>query len=358
MVDLAEILRRHWPAYQAKYRWRILPSHTHLVDSVLSCRTPALGGELYRCKHCEQDHYAYHSCNHRACPKCGHHEATAWIQKQKARLLPVPYFLVTFTVPPRLKAMMYCQQKLLYGLFFQETSGTLQDIALDPKHLGGQLGLLGLLQTWTRDLRYHPHIHYLVPAGALTEDGSRWIRPASADYFLPEKVLAMRFRNRLRQRLRQDYPELLETLGPEIWTRDWVADVQPVGRGEGALKYLSAYLYKTAITAQRLLACDEHSVTFSYRDRDTAKWLRCQLSAEDFLTRLLQHVLPEGFQRVRYYGWLAPASKKRWQTILALLDWKPPQPIEPEPLPPPLCPRCHKPMELIEELPRPPPDSS
>lgn len=355
MVDLAEIFRRHWPDYQAKFGAKILPSHQRLAQAILSCRTPALGGQHYRCEDCGQEHFAYHSCNHRACPKCGHHEATAWIANQKASLLPVPYYLITFTVPAQLRPLIRHQQKLWYELLFAHSSATLQEVAMRPKYLGATLGLLGILQTWTRDLRFHPHLHYLVPAGGITEDALRWLRPKNAGYFLPQPVLAARFRNRLRVALRRQHPQLLVLIPAQVWRIPWVVDVQEVGRGETALRYLSAYIYKTAITAQRLVACDDQGVSFTYRDRNTGTWKPVWLTAQRFLHRFLQHVLPKGFQRVRYYGWRSPAAKKRWQTILALLDWKPPLPLRPEPVPAPICPKCHIPMLLITRLPRAPP---
>ena len=352
MVELAEIFRRHWPAYEQKYGSRLLPSHRRAVSAILHCRTQALGGHLYRCEPCALDHYVYHSCNHRACPKCGHQQATAWIQKQKAYLLPAAYFLVTFTVPAQLRRFFRSAQKFWYEFLFRQSSGTLADVASRQKYLGGQLGMMGILQTWTRDLRYHPHVHYLVPGIGLSLDGHRCVRTGSADYLLPEKVLAARFRNRFRRHLSHHHPELFKAIPAKVWKLQWVVDVLAVGSGEAALKYLSAYTYKTAITGQRLLASDEHSVSFRYRDADTGQWQTCQLPGERFMHRFLQHILPRGFQRVRYYGWRSPAAHQRWEKILGLLSWKPPLPSKPPPLGPQQCPRCAGPMTWLGRLPR------
>jgi hypothetical protein len=355
MISLAEILRRHWPAYEKKFGGRILTSHRRAVAALLRCRTAALGGQLYRCAQCGQDHYAYHSCNHRACPQCGHHDATAWLARQKTLLLPVPYFLLTFTLPGLLRAAVRSHQKLCYSLFFAQSAAALADIAADPKHWGVQLGLLGVLQTWTRQLRYHLHVHFLVPGGGLSHDQLRWLRVPNAQFFLPQQVLAARLRTRFKQALQQKDPKLFLSIPRQVWTQKWVVDVLPVGGGESALKYLSAYIYKTAITAQRLIACDEGTVTFRYRENTSGQWKLCRLSGEAFLQRFLQHILPAGFQRVRYFGWLAPAASKRRARILALLDWKAPPFVPPPPLPPPECPRCQKPMRLVGSLPRAPP---
>lgn len=366
MVPLAEVLRRHWPAYERKFGARLLPSHRRAVAAILSCRTPALGGQHYRCE-CGQEHFGYHSCNHRACPRCGHANTTEWLERQRRRLLPLPYYLVTFTVPEALRPIIRSHQKVLYALLLRESAGALQDVARDHKDLGAELGMLSVLQTWTRDLRYHPHVHCVVPGGGLSADGRRWVRPKRPDYFLPQKVLARRFGTRLKQALQRNQPQLFLQIPRAVWSLNWVADVQPVGSGEPVLKYLAAYVYRTAMSAERILADDGTRVTFGWRDNQ-GRNRATRLAAESFLHRFLQHVLPRGFQRVRYFGWLSPAAKARFERIAALLDWRAPLP---QPLPrgigriippgetlnpqPVLCPRCHKPMQFIGRLPRAPP---
>ena len=353
MIPLAAVLRRHWPAYERQYRARLLPSHRRAVAALLSCRTPALGGQLYRCG-CGQEHYAYHSCNHRACPRCGHADATEWLDRQRRKLLPVPYYLVTFTVPAQLRPVIRSHQKDLYPLLLRESAGTLRDIARDHKDLGAQIGLLAVLQTWTRDLRYHPHVHCVVPGGGLSPDRLRWVSPKREGYFLPQTVLARRFRTRLRQALRQHHPQLYVQIPRTAWALDWVADVQPVGTGEPALKYLAAYVYRTALSAERILTDDGQTITFAYRDNQGRPGT-VRLSPERFLHRFLQHVLPRGLQRIRHFGFLSAAATAQWQRVLALLDWKPLPRILPPPRPQPLCPTCQKPMALIGRLARAPP---
>lgn len=356
MIPLAEVLRRHWPAYERKFGARLLPSHRRAVAALLSCRTPALGGQRYQCA-CGKQHFAYHSCNHRACPRCGHADATAWLERQRRRLLPVPYYLVTFTVPEALRALIRSHQKRCYPRLLRESAGALADVARDHKDLGAQLGLLAVLQTWTRDLRYHPHVHCLVPGGGLSADHLRWVRPKVPDYFLPQAVLAARFRSRLKAALQRKQPQLYRQLPAAVWRQSWVADVQPVGRGESALKYLAAYVYRTALSAQRILADDGRHVTFAWRDnRGNPRTTR--LAAEAFLHRYLQHVLPKGLPRIRYFGWLSAAAKAKFERIAALLDWRAPALGVPAPLPPPLCPCCKKPMTRIGRLPRAPPGHS
>ena len=178
MIPLAEVLRRHWPAYERQFGADILPSHRRAVQCILACRTRALGGELYRCPDCGTDHFVFHSCNHRACPQCGNADATDWIEHQKLKLLPVPYYLVTFTVPEGLRAWLRSNQKLGYALLLRESAETLQDVARQPKYLGAQLEALSVLHTWGRQLQYHPHVHCVVPRSEERRVGkecrSRW----------------------------------------------------------------------------------------------------------------------------------------------------------------------------------------
>ena len=355
MPTLAEILRRHWPAYRAKFGNKIPSAHRAAVRAILSCRTAERGGQLFACD-CGAFHFAYHSCGHRACHQCGHGDAKDWAQRQENKLLPVPYFLVTFTVPEELRAAIRARPQELYAALFAHSAGALADVALSK--LGVELGCTGVLHTWTRQLLYHPHVHYLGPGGGLTPDGLRWKRVRDPQFFLPTQVLAARFKNRLRRWLEaEQQQQLLKTIPARAWKQEWVVDVQPVGRGHTALRYLAAYVQKTALSASRLVACDERTVTFTHQDRATGQTRALRLSGQEFLRRFLQHVLPTGFPRVRHFGWLSPAAKKRWQRIHALLDWKPAAPPEAAAAPcwAPECPRCQKPMRLLGTLARSPP---
>jgi hypothetical protein len=354
VIPLAAVLRRHWPAYQRQFSRQILPSHRRAVQAILECRTRALGGEVYRCGDCQQDHFVYHSCNHRACPQCGQAAATEWIEQQKRKLLPVPYYLITFTVPEGLRPWLRSHQKKGYAGLLRESAGALQDVAGRPKYLGAQIGCLSVLHTWGRQLQYHPHVHCVVPAGGLRADGLRWLRPKSPDFFLPQSVLAARFRNRLKQSLRKQQPAAFPQIPASVWRQQWVVDVQPVGSGETALKYLSAYVSRTALGNQRILRDEHGKITFKYKASGERSWRTLTVTASEFLRRFLQHVLPKSFQRVRYYGWLGPAAQVRWQRILALLDWQPPARVVTR-QPQPLCPRCGRPLCWLGTLERAPP---
>ena len=186
-LELGEIFRQYGPAYRERYGDTLPPSHRTVMRAIEQCRTEALGGQLYACPNCGHLEYRYHSCRNRHCPKCQQAQTQAWLQVQQDLLLPVPYFLLTFTLPAELRPFARHQPQLVYDLLFRASAAATQQLARDPRFLGGQIGLVGVLHTWTRDLRYHPHIHYLVPAGGLAEDGLTW-HTAQREFFLPVKA--------------------------------------------------------------------------------------------------------------------------------------------------------------------------
>ena len=351
-TTLAEILRRHWPAYVARHG-TILPSHHAAAGAILSCHTPERGGSLYQCE-CGNLHFAYHGCGHRACPQCGHREAQEWLERQTARLLPVTYHLVTFTVPEQLRQIIRSNQRLMLDILFKESAATMQDIA--GTRLRGKLGLLGALHTWSRRLVYHPHIHYIVPGVVLRKDGIL-VTPKDPDYLLCVNVLSVRMRTRFERALRERDPALFHQIAPPVWRKAWVVHCEPVGRGKEALAYLSRYIYRTAMSTERELAESNGSVTFRYKDSKTREPKTAVLPALAFIAMFLQHVLPKRFRRVRTYGWQSPAASTKFQRIRALLDALPE--FVPATMPKEtvviLCPKCQKPMRLIGNLGRGPP---
>jgi hypothetical protein len=349
-MDLADVFRRHGPAYLRKYGARMPQTHRRAMDAILRCHTPAMGGSLYACDQCGERRFAYHRCAHRVCNQCGYAQSQAWLDQQNTRLLPVGYFLVTFTIPKELRAVFRRHQRLCYDVLFTESARALQDLARQPRFLGGDLGMLGVLHTWTRQLVYHPHIHYLVPAVALSEDGSLSF-PKDPKFLLPVKRLSARFRARLRRSFRERAPELLADIPSKVWRRPWVVHSQFAGRGQQALRYLSRYVYKTALSSARLLTQDDRTVTFRYRDSRTQTDQTLTLSGENFLHRFLQHVLPHGFRRIRTYGWLSPAAHARFEQVCTLLNAAmTPRPTRPSITIAISCPHCHQAMRRLGEV--------
>jgi hypothetical protein len=359
VIELAEIFRQHGPAYRDKFTGRIPASHLQAMAAIEHCRTEALGGHVYHCDVCDEFLYSYHSCKNRHCPKCQNQAGQQWLQKQQALLLPVPYFMVTFTLPEGLRTVAPSHPRQVYDLLFQSSAAALQKLAADPRFVGGQIGFLGVLQTWTRDLAYHPHLHYLVPGGGLSTDGHSWLRARNA-FFVHVKPLSRLFRTKFRAALTQ--AGLAEQVPPQVWRQEWVVHCQPVGTGQAALKYLAPYIFRVALSNRRILKLQDGQVTFRYRDSTTRHWKTRTLPAEEFIRRFLQHVLPKGFQKVRYYGFFSAGQRPRLQQVRQLLGpADPPQstplaqvPSQPAaPTSPPLipCPTCGRPMRRSQTLP-------
>jgi hypothetical protein len=233
MITINAIFRQYGAAYRARSGDRMLPSHRAAMAALEACRTEALGGHVYTCPNCATTRYSYHSCKNRHCPTCQQDSAQAWLEKQQDLLLPVPYFLVTFTLPPALRDLARSHQRQLYSLLFRASAAALQQLARDPRFRGGQIGLLGVLQTWTRDLRFHPHVHYLVPAIGVTATGAI-CRPRNTAFLVPVKALGLLFRAKLCAALRQT--DLYDQVAPDTWRQPWVVDCRPVGSGAAALK--------------------------------------------------------------------------------------------------------------------------
>ena len=306
MIELAEIFRRHGPAYREKYGARMLPGHRRTMQDIESCRTDTLGGHVYRCPHCGRKQYSYHSCKNRHCPKCQGEEAQGWLDRQQQLRLPVPYFLLTFTLPESLRPIARRNQKTIYHLIFRASAEAAQQLALDPRFVGGRIGMIGVLHTWGRNLSYHPHVHYLIPGGGLAEEGESWL-PSRKSFFLPVRALSILYRAKFRDALRG--MNLFEEVPGETWVQDWVVHCQPVGSGVAALKYLAPYIFRVALSNRRLHRLADGQVTFSYRDTGSGDTRYCTLRAEEFIRRFLQHVLPKGFVKVRYYGLFSPGKR-------------------------------------------------
>jgi hypothetical protein len=248
MLEVADIFRLHGPDYRAHFGNQMLPSHHRAMQDIETCRTASLGGQLYYCAHCDEQRYSYHSCKNRHCPKCQNEQANDWLQEQQSLLLPVSYFLVTFTLPAELRALARSNQKTCYNLLFRASAAALQQLALDPKFVGGRLGMVAVLHTWTRQLLYHPHVHFIVTGGALTADG-RW-RSSRKDFLVPVKALSRIFRAKLRDALKKT--ALFAQVETALWRKDWVVHSEPVGSGAQAFQYLAPYIFRVAISNNRI----------------------------------------------------------------------------------------------------------
>jgi hypothetical protein len=317
-VELARILRAAGPEYLRRFGERMPPSHRRALRDLARCRTAELGGSVYDCADCGERHYAYHSCRNRHCPTCQHDRAQAWLERTRARLLPCEHYLLTFTLPAELRALARSRQTLVYDLLLREAAASLQALADDPRWVGGRLAVLAVLHTWSRSLAYHPHVHLLVTAGGLSPDGAAWVKPAHPRFLVPGYMLSQCFRGRVRRALVR--AGLSSEVPPEVWKKGWNVHVQRIGSGEHAALYLSRYVYRVALTNERIERFHEGRVTFRYLDARSGRTRRITLPALDFIARFLQHVLPRGFVKVRAYGLLSPGLREDLDRARALLE--------------------------------------
>jgi hypothetical protein len=295
-----------------------------VLRAIAACRTEVMGGQVSACEACGSEHYCYHSCRNRHCPKCQTRAKEAWLAKQRLQLLPVPYFHVVFTLPHGLNGLIRANARVLYGVLFDAAAKTLQAFADNPKWLGGQMGFTLVLHTWSQTLTHHSHVHGLVTGGALTPTGD-W-KSAKPGFLFPHLALSPVFRgkyldalNILRKDNLLNLPADLTTdvawtaLIKSLYQHDWVVYLKPPLAGpEQVLEYLARYTHRVAISNERLVRVDDKDVVFRYRPSRgcvTHEKKKMRLSHEEFLQRFLIHVLPPGFKRIRHYGLTANRNK-------------------------------------------------
>ena len=302
-MRLSELFHVIGEAYLDRYGDQMPPSHWKALSGILQCRTQVMGGKRYDCPQCKTQQYAYHSCNNRHCPQCGGDKTEGWLKKQLDRLLPVPYFFATFTLPEVFRSIFRSQQKLCYALFFEVSSQTLKEVAVNKRFAGGQIGFEGVLQTWTSTLFYHPHVHYIIPGVGLSQDHKNWIKIKNKKFLVHVDPLSLRFRTLFKKALEKRHPELYSQVPEKVWHQKWVVHCEPAGYGREVIQYLAPYIFRTAMTDQRQLTLhDDRTVSFRYKDNETKKRKTCRLEVMELFRRYLQHVLPHGFVKIRYFG--------------------------------------------------------
>jgi len=315
MLEVADIIRA--VGWEVCARLARTPEQKQALADILHCRTAALGGQVYGCEQCGQVVFSYHSCGNRHCPKCHGQQTERWLEKQRDALLPCPYYLLTFTLPAQLRPIAQSQPKLVYDLLLRAAAASVQTLCADPRWLGAQPALLGVLHTWTRAMLYHPHAHFLVSAGGLSTDGRRWLPAKNPRFLVPVRALSVVFRAKIRDGLQA--AGLKSGVPASVWQKPWVVHARHAGTGQKVLAYLGRYVFRIAITHSRLERLDAGQVTFRYRDNRTQQMIHVQLTAIDFVRRFLQHILPTGLVKVRYFGLASPACRPRHAAALVLL---------------------------------------
>jgi hypothetical protein len=320
MLEVADIVRAEGAAYRQRLGSRMLPSHHQAMRDIEQCRTAALGGHVRHCDACGSEHYSYHSCRNRHCPKCQHKQSLRWLERQRDRALPCPYFFVTFTLPHALHPVARGAQRTVYDAMMRCATQTLLEVAANAKHLGARPGLIAVLHTWRRDLGFHPHVHILCTGGGWSDEEQRWRDVRNPAYFAPQRVLATVFRAKLRDALAQ--APLTDHVAASVWKKRkrWIVDCRYVGNGDHVFEYLSRYVFRTAICNSRLVRFENRHVTFRYRHRQSGETRHMTLHAHAFLRRLLQHVVPRHFVRVRHCGLFASACGSRLEQARRQLE--------------------------------------
>jgi hypothetical protein len=328
-LEVADVFRAHGPAWREAQRGHLSLGQRKVMSAIEQCRSAALGGHVLSCPACDHHEIAYNSCRNRHCPKCQGSAARRWLEARQVDLLPVAYYHVVFTLPAPISDIAYTNKAVIYALLFRIAAETLQTIAADPRHLGARIGMTLVLHTWGSALTHHPHVHGIVPGGGLSPDGQRWVacRPG---FFLPVRVLSRLFRRRFLEALTQAHRAgQLQFYGEHAALADastfadWMAPLRqcewvvyakrPFAGPEAVLAYLARYTHRVAIANSRLIALDEHGVTFKWKDyraKGRTKHKTMTLAADEFMRRFLLHVLPSGFHRIRHYGLIANAGRR------------------------------------------------
>jgi hypothetical protein len=325
-LEVADIFRRHGEAFRQAHAGHLGYVERRIMGAITACRTAVLGGHVEQCDDCGATRIAYNSCRNRHCPKCQGLARAQWLADRQAELLPVPYFHVVFTLPASVAEIAFQNKTIVYAILFRAAAETLATIAADPKHLGAQLGATMVLHTWGQTLQHHPHIHCVVPGGGPSLDGTRWAA-CRRGFFLPVRVLSRLFRRLFLQELQNAFgadklrffsnlanlaePRAFACRLRELRRLDWVVYAKPpFGGPEQVLAYLGRYTHRVAIANSRLISLSDGKVCFRWKDyRADGKTKVMMLAADEFIRRFLLHALPDGFHRIRHYGFLANGGR-------------------------------------------------
>lgn len=318
MTTINEIFKRYATDYIQRFGHTMPRGHLKVINAITACRTSACGLVIYECKSCGKSHKLFRSCGNRHCPTCQNHKTQLWLQRQVQRQLPGHHFMITFTVPQSLRRAIRSHQRKAYCALFTASSETLKAVAANERFVGGNLpGFFGVLHTWGRQLHYHPHIHYIVPGGALSKSNGTW-HASPLHFFAPVKVMSKIFRAKLYDELKG--LDLLKYVDPDLWSQHFIVNCQAVGNCQESVRYLAPYLFKVAISNSRIIKVEDGKVFFRYKKPHSNRWRTMAVDTMEFMRRFLQHVLPTGFMKVRHYGFMNPASSVDLDMVSSLIE--------------------------------------
>jgi hypothetical protein len=345
MNIIQQIFNDHAQGYLQRSTYGGGRTQRKVIEAIQACRSGRCGHHVFACPDCGLQHVANSSCGNRHCPVCQHEKSAQWVYRQQLRLLPCTYFLATFTLPEPLRRLALRYPRVVYDAMFNAAADALKTLEADPRFVGCNVaGFFGVLHTWGRQMQYHPHVHFVIPGGGLSKGRDQWV--AVRGHFLVHvRALSKRFRGQMHAALLE--AGLLAEGPPEVWRSDWVVHCKAVGDGRAVMKYLGAYVMRVAISASRIVAYDGRCVRIKYQKVGSSKWRFMTLDALEFIRRYLLHVLPQGFMKIRHYGFLAPNFAVPLQRIRELicrlyeLLRGCPVKVKPPGSPRPLkCPRC------------------
>lgn len=306
MSAIQNIFRIYGKQYLELYGDRMPRIHKKVIRDICDCRSGSFGTILYACNDCHTIQSIPCCCGNRHCPTCQQDKADQWLHKQMKNLLPTHYFLVTITLPQGLRDVARSHQRIVYRAMFSCAHEALKKLAKDKRFLGSsRIGYLAVLHTWGSMLQYHPHIHLVIPGGAVSEDGNQWLS-SRQDLFVHTRPFTRIFKAKFKDAMRKN--NLFHKIEPSVWKEKWVVDSQSVGKGHNSLRYLARYVFRVAISNNRITSIENNSITFLYKDRQRKTWKSTTLEAMEFIRRFLQHILPKGFMKIRHYGFLNPNS--------------------------------------------------
>lgn len=338
-MELSQIIQRYLLSFKARHAQTTNEAQWSAINALLGCRTAQYGKLQLACEHCQRLSSCHRSCGHRSCNQCQNHCTTEWLQRQKAKLLPVDYFMVTFTLPGELRAWAQVHQKRLYSLLFECAISTLKDFGLNDKAFASELAMTAVLHTHTRRLDYHPHLHVIVPGGGINQQRNQW-KKLKGKYLFNGFKLATVFRARMLKAIKQAGFKVPTT------PKSWVVQCTRVGRGLPALEYLSRYLYRGVISNRNILSDDGTFVTFQYTESRTGTVKTRRVRGEDFIKLVIQHALPRGFRRVRDFGFLHGNAKRLLKIVQWVLQVELPNASK-IPRPKFICQHCHGVMSVV-----------
>ena len=317
-MTIRDVFLTHGKAYLDAFGQRMLSSHKKVIQAIIQCRTPELGAIVCACEDCANTYLIFRSCGNRHCPTCQGEKAINWFNTRMDRLMPVHHFMMTCTVPAEFRDFFRSHQRFAYAALFHATSRTMSALASESTYfLGDTPGFFGVLHTWGRQMQYHPHIHYVVPGGAFSSSDHSWHSCPQA-FYLPVRIMSVKIKSRFFRLMKK--ADLLHLVPADAWQKSWNVNSQLVGNGARSIRYLSSYVFRTAISNHRVITMDNDRVLFRYTDTKSGTNKTMSLSAFEFIRRFLLHVLPTGFMKIRYYGFMHPSTKIPVKLAVTLLE--------------------------------------